>query len=63
MLAQWHTERCQETKAKLKKKTPLSLSLVGSVLTRSNPATNRCSLHLFLDSLLYPSAQSVSSPS
>ncbi|EGS73662.1 hypothetical protein VCBJG01_3433 [Vibrio cholerae BJG-01] len=29
MLAQWHTERCQETKAKLKKKTPLSLSLVG----------------------------------
>jgi len=46
------------------KENPTKLSLSGvPVLTRSNPATDKCSLHQFLDSLLIPSAHSLSSPS
>ncbi|QIA64629.1 hypothetical protein GT360_00605 [Vibrio astriarenae] len=45
------------------RKTPRACAHRGYSLTRSNPATNRCSLHLFLDSRLKSVSLILSSPS
>ncbi|HAS7013090.1 TPA: hypothetical protein I7289_19940 [Vibrio parahaemolyticus] len=46
-----------------KRKTPRACVHRGYSLTRSNPATKKCSLHRILDSVLYSFSLILSSPS
>ncbi|TOA43629.1 hypothetical protein CGK26_23265 [Vibrio parahaemolyticus] len=46
-----------------KRKTPRACAHRGYSLTRSNPATKKCSLHRILDSVLYSFSLILSSPS